>query len=342
MPLELLDTAGKLDLIFPELKFTPANQYIHNSRIDIYLEHTQLHWNEVDHQCFNIYRISRTASNHSSSALQLWRSSTSDVNRTQRQNRIRHSWQHLAQSTASDRLPESEILIDAMHRYRVSTLPAALDTHSNHSYYQGFITFIHLDDQHLGHQAICCIDTLSQINMISPKFLDSIPFKWNYIAPPSSVLGAGGSTSSTKGEILIEKYSLVHKGQSSPIRCTVIDIPDKIDMVLGLPEIKRLRLAPFLHDYRVYSLAYHETIRLDDLRRIRRRLCSTPWNILSLCGGIEPQISTLLELGIHIGRHYSIELSANARQASTALYPAIIHLTPHNLHDFSGNNSISQ
>jgi site-specific DNA-cytosine methylase len=259
-----------------------------------------------------------------------------------RNDSIHRSWQDLAQSAASDHRRVPEALLDAIRQFRVSALPAATNTHSNHSYYQGFVAFIHLNDQYRWHQAMCCIDTLSQINMISPAFLDSIPFPWDYVAPPSSVLGAGGSTSSTKGEVLIGSYSLVYRGQTSPIRCTVIDIPDKIDLVLGLPEIKRLRLAPFLHDYRAYVLAYKETIRLDDLRRIRRRLNSAPWNIMSLCGGIEPQISTLLELGIHIGRYYSIEFSVNARQASTAYYPAIVHLTPHNLVEFSQNNSISQ
>jgi hypothetical protein len=361
VPLELLNAAERLDLTFPELKFISANQYIRNSRIDIQLEHTQMYWDNVRHQCFDLYRMSRTASTYSSSALQRWRSITSNINRAPRQNwtrmirclmnalssrfrndSIHRSWQDLAQSAASDHRRVPEALLDAIRQFRVSALPAATNTHSNHSYYQGFVAFIHLNDQYRWHQAMCCIDTLSQINMISPAFLDSIPFPWDYVAPPSSVLGAGGSTSSTKGEVLIGSYSLVYRGQTSPIRCTVIDIPDKIDLVLGLPEIKRLRLAPFLHDYRAYVLAYKETIRLDDLRRIRRRLNSAPWNIMSLCGGIEPQISTLLELGIHIGRYYSIEFSVNARQASTAYYPAIVHLTPHNLVEFSQNNSISQ
>ncbi len=199
---------------------------------------------------------------------------------------------------------------------------------NNRAPYQAFTGFIQTTNAI--HSAISCIDTLSEVNMISPDYMHRHQEDWMFISPPAKIVGAGNQTSDTHGEIEF-KYSFIHNGKQDILRCVIVKLPKGIDIVIGLPAINQHHLIPDTCNHRIYSKSNKETIRMDSLKNIRNRHLSQPIHVLSICGGTETPISVLLGLGFNISTYKSIEISDNARAASSIHYPPIIHLKPHDL-----------
>jgi hypothetical protein len=86
-----------------------------------------------------------------------------------------------------------------------------------------------------------------------------------------------------------------------------------------------------LANLRIYVIALGEIVRLDWLPKVVARLQMAPISILSFFGGIEPQISTLKELGFRIRMCFSVEIDATARATAAALHPEVMHCSETNV-----------
>jgi hypothetical protein len=179
-----------------------------------------------------------------------------------------------------------------------------------------------------------CYDTLSQINMIDSSMVpDILPEGWTWIHTAGRVIGAGATTTRTRGEIVINAFRLTRHGETFPLRCTVLDLPRGAQLVIGAGKMmtQKTGITVDLPRFRTYAHDYNEVVRMDWLPRVINRLKSSSIDILSICGGLEPQISTLEELGFTVKTCYSIENNSTARSIASCIHRNISYLPEKNV-----------
>jgi hypothetical protein len=173
------------------------------------------------------------------------------------------------------------------------------------------------------------MDTLSQINMIDTSIVPEVlPEGWRWIRAPGKVVGAGATSTKTRGEIIIEAYRFTRHGDTFPLRCTVLNLPRNAQLVIGAGKMmtQDTGISVDLPRFRSYAHDHNETIRMDWLPRVVKRLKSPTIDILSICGGLETQITVLEELGYPIGTCYSIENNSTVRAIATRIHRNIQYL----------------
>jgi hypothetical protein len=175
-----------------------------------------------------------------------------------------------------------------------------------------------------------CFDTLSMSTLYNEEHVpEPLPEGWRWVSIGGSVKGAGDLSSPSKGRLLIDRFKFTNNGTITELMCSVIKFPKPATIIIGsytmLEGPRAYDIMPDLQNFRVYVIALGETVRLDWLHKIVARLCMDPIDILSLFGGIEPQIAVLKELGFRVRQCYSVELDGSARATAAALYPEVVH-----------------
>ena len=116
----------------------------------------------------------------------------------------------------------------------------------------------------------------------------------------------------TTGKVEVPTHAMVYQGRQRGLICSVVaSIPRGIQLLIGLPTIRsrNYKLLLDLGGCRVYVRAVFETIRLDVLSKVLKRLKAEPAVVLSLCAGLCVELYVMLELGFRIEEVLVIEES---------------------------------
>ena len=78
-----------------------------------------------------------------------------------------------------------------------------------------------------------------------------------------------------------------------------MELLDSAQIVFGSPTIGRKshRWVPDYANFRVYIRQFKETVRLDWLKNVFKRLLRPPINLMSFCSGGCPEAAVVLEIG---------------------------------------------
>ena len=96
-------------------------------------------------------------------------------------------------------------------------------------------------------------------------------------------------------------------------------------------------------NFRVYDWLAKETIRLDDIGKVKTRLLSPPISFVSRCDEIATPFGMALTLGFRVHTYFALEKYQLGRAVAKGIYPHIIHLDSHDfllVDDFSKINAL--
>ena len=257
-----------------------------------------------------------------------------------------HQYMRPSNSRANDRLnrwlqPESDFSINYYFNHwkqvqQLNTMESAakmycmltaanLRTCAAHMKYLAAAGFVRCNGK-LVSFAIC-FDSLAQGHMINTACVpEPLPPEWSWVSTDDVIKGAGNTTVATRGVIRINEARYTWGGKPFCIELQVMELPDSAQIVFGSPTAGRKshRWVPDYANFRVYIRRFKETVRLDWLHNVLKRLLHTPVNLMSLCSGGCPEAAVMLEMGWRINLIFAVEICPHTRQVAQFNYPDLI------------------
>jgi hypothetical protein len=159
-------------------------------------------------------------------------------------------------------------------------------------------------------QLATSVDSMAMVNCVVQSVVQP---DWKWMSRDGSqVRGMEGQGVATVGKVEIPNHAMVYQGRRRGLVCSVVSsMPRDIQLLIGLPTIHsdNYRLLLDLTGARVYVRAARETMRLDKLERVVRRLRAAPGTVLSLCSGLCVELYVMLELGYRVKEVLVVESS---------------------------------
>ena len=177
------------------------------------------------------------------------------------------------------------------------------------------------------HLITTAVDSMAVVNCVLASVVQS---HWAFVSTEEcTVKGLGGKGVGTKGKVEIPNHAMVYQGRQRGLACSVVsEMPRGIQLLVGLLTIHSVnyRLLLDMAGSRIYVRAVGETMRLDALAKVVKRMASAPGTVLSLCSGMCIELYVMLELGFRIREVLVVELDGEVRSMLQAVHGRLIRV----------------
>ena len=188
-------------------------------------------------------------------------------------------------------------------------------------------------------KAIILVDDGSEINIISDTAVTDDMIKRT--CNPVIIKGIGFEGAQLTSSVRVKVPILLRSG-SKPVHIWSYSIndaalPEKVDLLLGKPFLKKLKVRTDTANMRLEILAMNMTVDTMPITEQIDIISASPLRFLEICGGASLSYHTLRNLGYDFELFHSIEIDKKARDIAKAHSAgAVSHMAPHDLYLMPG------
>lgn len=166
---------------------------------------------------------------------------------------------------------------------------------------------------------------MSDITLVSPSAVQS---NWTQHAGSVSISGIGSRHSDKEVEIPIVWQ---HKMATQYIRAYVMDLPDGIDLLVGVSIQDSLDMRVERANKRVLFYRDHVSAPMLTVQEVTTNLAREPMSVLAACSGASFAYSSLRNLGHRVEKWTAIEVDDTCKQVARRIVPKYALREVHNM-----------